>query len=69
MFLSGYDTLEYSRVKAITVFCALADLSVILKIPNMLSGTIAEEQLIYSYRTQFVSVINLQAHRGIPPRW
>jgi hypothetical protein len=48
MFLSGYDTLEYSRVKATTVFCALADLSVTLTIPNKLFGAVAEERLLYS---------------------
>jgi hypothetical protein len=56
MFLSGYDTLEYSQVKATMVFRALADLSVTLKIPNKLSGAVAGERFLYSLQTQFVLV-------------
>ena len=43
-FLSGYDTLEYSWVKATAVSVRLRILFVILQNTNKLSGAVAEER-------------------------
>ena len=44
IFLSGYDTLEYSWVKAIAIFVRLRILFVTLQNTNKFSGAIAGEQ-------------------------
>ena len=43
MFLSGYDTLEYSWVKATVVFVRLRILFMTLQNTNKLSGAVAGE--------------------------
>ena len=44
MFLSGYDTLEYSWVKATAVSVRLRILFVMLQNTNKLSGAVARER-------------------------
>ena len=56
MFLSGYDTLEYSWVKATTVSVRLRILFVTLQNTNKLSGAVAGERQLHYLRTQFVVV-------------
>ena len=51
-FLSGYDTLKYSWVKATAVFVRLRILFVTLQNTNKLSGAIAGERQLYYPRTQ-----------------
>ena len=56
MFLNGYNTPEYSWVKATTVSVRLRILFVILQNTNKLSGTIAGERQLHYLQTQFVLV-------------
>jgi hypothetical protein len=48
MFLSGYDTLEYSWGESYNSICMLAYLFMLVKSTNKLSGTVAGERLLYS---------------------
>ena len=56
-FPSGYDTLEYSWVKAIAVSVHLRILFVTLQNTNKLSGTIAGERQLHYLRTQSSSYL------------
>ena len=52
MFLNGYDTLEYSWVKATAVSVRLRILFMMLQKNNKLSGTVAEEWQLHYLWTQ-----------------
>ena len=56
-FLSGYDTLEYSWVKATTVSMRLRILFVTLQSTNKLSGTVAGERQLHYLRSQSTSYL------------
>ena len=56
-FLSGYDTLEYSWVKATAVFVRLRILFVTLQNTNKLSGAVARERQLHYLRTQSSSYL------------
>ena len=57
MFPSGYDTLEYSWVKATAVSVRLRILFVTLQITNNLSGAVAGERQLHYLRTQSSSYL------------
>ena len=56
-FLSGYDTLKYSWVKAIVVSVRLRILFVTLQNTNKLSGAVAGERKLHYLRTQSSSYL------------
>jgi len=56
-FLSGYDTLEYSWVKATAVSVRLRILFVTLQSTNKLSGAVAGERQLHYLRTQSSSYL------------
>src|SRR6185312_12078405 len=56
-FPSGYDTLEYSWVKATTVSVRLRILFVTLQNTNKLSGAVAGERQLHYLRTQSSSYL------------
>ena len=56
-FLSGYDTLEYSWVKATAVSVRLRILFVMLQNTNKLSGAVARERQLHYLQTQSSSYL------------
>jgi hypothetical protein len=57
-----YDTLEYSRVKAITVFVRLRNFICTLTITNKLFGAVAEEAISVKILIMILMSANLVYH-------
>jgi hypothetical protein len=60
--MDKYDTLKYSRVKAITVFMSLQNFLCALTITNKLFGAIARDAIGVKILTMILMSINLVYH-------
>ena len=68
-FLNGYDTLEYSWMKATAVSVRLRILFVTLLNTNKLSGAVAGERQLHYLQTQSSSYLFLFLYFYLNPRY
>ena len=69
MFPSGYDTLEYSWLKATMVSVRLRILFMTLQNTNKLFGAVAGERQLHDLRTQLFSYLFLFLSFYLYPRY